>query len=180
MISAESGDWEGLDGFTDEILQEMRPKAENLVKDALVFFEGSVKTKLTGSRSGRSYQVSRTGALHVASAPGEPPASLYGNLRNSIGHRGPEWDGWTVEGEVGPGLGTRPAGPNAQDPESYARRLEWGGISIVPRDVRVQVAPGEWRVVKAGTIIRILPRPYLQPTEDEVRPVIERMFEDGI
>lgn len=177
MLRVSDDGWEGIEGLGDQVLYELRPGAEAAVLTAALYLEGTIKTKLSGARSGRTYQVSRTGRLHVASAPGEPPASLYGNLRNSIGHTSPEWDGWTISSEVGPGLGTRPLGGRGQDPKKYAERLEWGGVHIVPRDVRVYISGAGWRLVKGGTIIRILPRPYMAPSEVEATPAIERMFE---
>jgi hypothetical protein len=173
------GKWEGLDGLAEELLEELRPKAEAAVKAAAVFFEGAIKERLSGQRSGRLYVVSRTGLEHQASAPGEPPGVLFGNLRNSIGHSEPKWEEkWTVASEVVVGLGKKPA--DGQDPEtSYARRLEFGGVHTVARRVAVPV-PGGWITVKAGTTIRILPRPYLEPTRLVVEPIIERMFEEAL
>lgn len=159
MIEITDDGWEGLEGLGDELVEEHRGRAEGILKSALLLFEANVKERLTGTRSGRTRKVSKTGALHVASAPGEPPAVLFGNLRNSVGHDGPHWDGDVVEGTVGPGLGTKPSDPD-HDPEAYARRLEFGGVD--------------------SRGVRILPRPYMQPSADEMEPIIERLFEEGI
>jgi hypothetical protein len=143
------------------MLDEIRLEAEAAMKTALVLFEGEVKKTLTGSRSGRTYKVSKTGRLHVASAPGEAPAVLMGNLRNSVGHSGPEWDGrYTIQGEVGPGLGQEPTGDSPDPGKAYARRLELGGAD------------------SRGTMIE--PRPYMAPTGQRVEPRIEAIFRDRV
>lgn len=157
MIRFRDSEWEGLDGMGEEELRELRPRAERAVKRAGLHFQNELKRTLTGRRSGRTYRISRTGKLHVASAPGEPPAVLFGALRNSIGHRGPEWRAWTVQVEVGVGLGTRASGD--VNPEEYATRLEFGG---------------------ASRGVYIAPRPYMAPTAARVEPTIERMFEAAL
>jgi hypothetical protein len=158
MIRAEiRGD--DLAGLADEALDTFRPRAEAAVKDCLLLLEGAVKVKLTGSRSGRTYRVSRTGRLHRASAPGEPPAVLFGRLRNSIGHRGPEWSTDTqVAGWVGTnlGAGARMRG-GEEDPENYARRLEYGGFD--------------------GRGGYIAPRPYMEPAFRETEAAINARLE---
>lgn len=142
MITAVTGHWEGLDGLGEEALQELRPEAEHNVLRAAIHLVNAIKVTLTGERSGRTYKVSKTGRLHVASAPGEPPAVLYGNLRNSIGMSAIRWEGMTVTVEVGVGLGAK-AG-NVDPERTYARRLELGGLD--------------------SRGVRILPRPYIEPT----------------
>lgn len=104
----------GMEGFAEGLLDELRPRAEVAVRDGSILLEAQVKQTLTGRRHGRPYKASKTGRLHIASAPGEPPAVLYGRLRNSIAHRPPTWDGDTVEAETGTNV-------------VYARRLEEGG-----------------------------------------------------
>lgn len=158
-----SGPWEGADDLGDEILREMRPFAERKMKMAGLLLESEIKTTLSGPRSGRIYRVPGTDkAMYQASAPGEPPASLFGNLRNSIGHSDPEWVGYTVQCEVGPGLGTKPAGGVSDPADTYARRLEYGGDSIHSN----------------GAVVKILPRPYMEPSAQRATPRIEALFED--
>lgn len=154
------GDWENLDEISaEELLKELRPHAEAAVFDAVLHMEGAVKRTLTGTRSGRTYRVplrkNSRGALrdHIASKEGEPPAVLYGALRNSIGHSKPKWFGpYSVTAEYGPGLAQ---GPKAvrDAARGYARRLEYGG--------------GDSR----GGYIEA--RPYMEPTEQRERPKVE-------
>ena len=157
MFDIPAGRWEGLDGMGDELLREIRGEAEGNVLAAVVYFATEIKVTLSGARSGRTYRVSKTGALHVASAPGEPPAVLTGNLRNSVGYSMPAWDGLTVGAEVGPGLGQPPADGSPDPSTTYARRLEWGGVD------------------RRG--VRMLPRPYMEPTAIRVQPTLERLLE---
>ena len=114
----------GMEGFAEELLDELRPRAAAAVRDGAILLESQMKHVLTGRRHGRPYKTSKTGRLHIASAPGEPPAVMFGRLRNSIAHTDPEWDGDQVEAETGTNI-------------VYARRLEEGG-----RDSRgVYIAP---------------------------------------
>lgn len=138
------GYWEGLEGLGEDALQELRPQAEHAVMRAVVHLTNAIKTTLTGQRTGRTYKISKTGRLHTASAPGEPPAVLYGNLRNSVGWSKPTWDGLTVSAEAGVGLGTKPSGGLPDPEKTYARRLEFGGMD--------------------SRGVYIAPRPYMEPT----------------
>lgn len=157
MISFDAGDrWENLDDMGDEILEDLKAKGDGLMMTAGTLAVTEVKNTLTGTRSGRTYKVSKTGKLHVASAPGEPPAVLFGHLRNSVGHTRPVWSGWEISIEYGPGLGANAEGVV----ETYARRLEYGG--------------GDSR----GVMIKA--RPYMLPSADRLEPVLERLFEDGL
>lgn len=70
-------------------------------------------------RHGREYRVGKSARVHVASAPGEPPALLTGDLRRRAGYRlaSDAGDVVMVFGSSVP----------------YARRLELGGGAIEPR-----------------------------------------------
>lgn len=158
MIDFDGGRWEGLDGLGQELLRQERPRAERGVMQGAIHLENQVKRTLTGARSGRIYRVSKKGAVHVASAPGEPPAVLYGNLRNSVGHSDLEWETpWVVVVLVGPGLGQKPRGGAPDPSRSYARRLEYGGVD------------------SRGVLI--LPRPYMEPTVQRERATVHRLME---
>lgn len=59
--------------------------AANALRRTLHALEGYIKVTLTGQRHGKVYR--RGGRVHVASAPGEPPAEDTGHLRNSVAAR---------------------------------------------------------------------------------------------
>lgn len=118
------GKWIGLDTLGAEEFEKLRPGSEAAILRACLHYEGAVKRKLSGKRSGRIYRIGKRGIVHQASAPGEPPAVLLGRLRNSITHV-VNWDGDNVSGEVGTNV-------------VYAPILEFGGVTwnggrILPR-----------------------------------------------
>jgi hypothetical protein len=81
---------------------------------------------------------------------------LFGILRNSVGHSKPKWDGYTVEVEVGVGLGKRTR-KGAPDPSTtYARRLEYGGAD--------------------SRGVMILPRPYLEPSVQQAQVAMDKIL----
>lgn len=150
-IRIDIGEWQGLEAIDDATLfLEIKRDGERAMKQALLEFEKIVKETLTGARSGRTYKISKTGRLHVASAPGEAPAQMFGKLRQSIGHEGPEWVGFTVIGQVGSGLG------GGSPERAYARRLEFGGMDS--RGVMIEA------------------RPYMGPARDKAEPIIDAIF----
>lgn len=114
------GRWLGIEGFADEELKALRAPSERVVLKATLRFERGIKKKLTGPRTGRIY------GTHQASAPGEAPALLHGDLRKSITHTMPTWDeNNTVRADVGTSL-------------AKAAMLEYGGVTwngarILPR-----------------------------------------------
>jgi len=164
MLDIPPGRWTGLDGLGDDALRELRPRAEAAVFRAGLLFQRELKKTLTGPRHGRTYLIGKNFDIsHLASAPGEPPAVLYGRLRQSIDFVGPTWEGWTVTMDVGTNI-------------VYAARMEFGGVHTVRKTVSIK-GPTGWFTVKAGTIIRTLPRPWMEPTVIRVRAEIEQMLE---
>jgi hypothetical protein len=157
------GEWSGIEGMGVAILQSLRPGAERAVLKAELLLVSETQKTLAGTRHGRTYEITKTGRIHIASAPGEAPAVLNNRLRQSITFTDPKWEGWTVSGEVGTNI-------------VYARRMEFGGVHTVRKTVRVRIA-GQWRTVKAGTVIRILPRPWMAPTVARVEPMIHAIFD---
>jgi phage gpG-like protein len=93
----------------DEDFNAMRSKTEAAVLAAGLYYEGRVKEKLTGARTGRVY------GDHQASAPGEPPATHHGDFRKSI-TTVVVWRGDEVSAEVGTAA-------------AQARILEYGGFT---------------------------------------------------
>lgn len=166
MISYDaSGEWEGLEGMGLEELEKLREPAAAAVDRAAFILENEVKRTLGpegGPRTGRVYVIPPSNAAgagdkgrprrknpprYTASAPGEAPAIRYGDLRRSIHHPPPTWDGWTVSTEVGTN-------------QPQARRLEWGGVD------------------KNG--VRILPRPYFEPSVLRSEAAIEAALEGAV
>lgn len=69
--------------FTEVVAQIENGSRRNAQAAALLA-QREIQQQLTGQRSGTEYKVSKTGRVHVASAPGESPADLSGDLRASI------------------------------------------------------------------------------------------------
>ncbi len=83
-------------------IKQILDAAEKALVRTLLALEGFIKVTLTGRRHGRVYR--RRGKVHVASAPGEPPAIDTGFLRGSVHSRGiTERSRTRVVGEVGVG-----------------------------------------------------------------------------
>jgi hypothetical protein len=157
VIIISMSEWEGLDGMGEEALREIRPDVRRTLFQAGMLLQNTIKQTLTGrGRTGRLYKVSRKGRRHRASAPGEPPAVLYGALRNSVGHSNVEWDGWEASMSVGPGLGTSPKDGSPDPGDAYARRLEYGGAD--------------------NKGVMILPRPYMEPSVQKAEAPMNALF----
>lgn len=162
MISYDASDWEGLEGMGLTELEKLRAPAALAVDRAGLLLENEIKKTLGpegGPRTGRFYVVPASSARgpkggrrknpprHQASAPGEPPATLFGTLRQSIHHSPPKWEGWAVSTEVGTN-------------QPQARRLEWGGVD--------------------NRGVRILPRPYVEPSTLRAEAGIEALLEGAV
>ena len=63
MINVTSSEWQGVEGMGEDMLREMKPKAERLMWDGGMKFQAALKKKLSGARSGKPYRVSGTGAI---------------------------------------------------------------------------------------------------------------------
>lgn len=153
MIEFKHGRWIGLDNLGANALLALRPKAERAVVRGGMRFANEIKRTLTGARHGRTYKVSKTGRLHVAAAPGEPPGVLFDNLRGSVGYTEPKWEGQAVSVEVGPGL---TGGRESNISSGYARRQEYGGV-----DSRGVYVPAH---------------PYMEPTALRMEPVLQAIY----
>lgn len=69
--------------FTETVAQIENGSRRN-AKAAALLAQREIQQQLTGQRSGTEYKVSKTGEMHTASAPGESPGVLSGDLRASI------------------------------------------------------------------------------------------------
>jgi len=102
----------------NEVVAQIESGSRKNAKAAALLAQREIQQQLTGQRTGAEYKVSKTGEAHVASAPGESPAVLSGDLRGSIS--------------------TAPGGSNAPfyyvgSDKEYAPWLELGTKHIAPR-----------------------------------------------
>lgn len=111
--------WKG-----DSVIVSLTNTSLDNLQFAAVFLKGAIKEKLTGDRSGRVYRVPGTKTLYTASAPGEPPASRTGTLRNAITF---SVNKAKVEALVGPRL------LGADPQKQYPVWLEFGTKKMSPR-----------------------------------------------
>lgn len=102
----------------NKVIDALDSIAGQRMTEACIHVQNKTKEKLSGKRTGRVYRVPGTNRTYTASAPGEPPAVMTGQLRNSIQFR--VKGGRTVSGEVGSEL-------------RKAVELEFGTKKIEPR-----------------------------------------------
>jgi len=102
----------------DQVVKKINDMAAQRMAETCLHVQNKTKEKLSGNRTGRTYRVPGTNRTYTASAPGEPPAVMHGQLRTSIQSR--VKGGRTVSGEVGSGL-------------KKAVELEFGTKRIKPR-----------------------------------------------
>jgi len=91
-----------------------------------------------------------------ASEPGQPPSSRTGKLRNLLFYA---YDPSTRSVVVGPSIYGSPRG------NTVPEILEYGGMSTI----------GVWRtrggrVERERKAVKVLPRPFMQPVHDKLRP----------
>lgn len=106
------------------------------METACIYAEGRVKDALSQTGSGTTYRIE--GRHHVASAPGEAPTVLTGDLRASLDH-------WVAK------LGREIVGIVSVGTE-YAPYLEFGTRKMAPRPFMrktiYQALPVIWRIIK--------------------------------
>lgn len=156
--------------FEAELLGQARDRMPGAVFAAAHHLRGKVIERLSGTRSGRTYFVpGASSATYRASAPGEAPASATAKLRQNVNVEGP----YVADNEVSARVGV----DGQRVP--YARRLEMGGAHVQRETQAVRTVDG-WITVKAGTVIRTAPRPYLRPTFMAEREAVEAMLEKAL
>ncbi len=108
------------------------------METACVYAEGRVKDALSQSGSGTMYRIE--GKQHQASAPGEAPTVLTGDLRASITH---------FVGHIGGAV----VGIISTNME-YAPKLEFGTRKMAPRPFMRKTIyaalPVIWKIIKGG------------------------------
>lgn len=83
-----------------EVMGKIDETAFKRMIDAVNLVRNTTLETLSGARSGRIYKVPGTQRTYTASSPGEPPAVMTGQLRQSI-KSGVEGEGSKVVGFVG-------------------------------------------------------------------------------
>jgi hypothetical protein len=108
-------------GLGDEAFRVIRRGARNAVQEVVMHLVNALKMKVGGSGTGRAYKRTKSGKMHQASAPGQPPARDTGGYVNSfvfgVDERADE-----VEGQVGSTMW-----------EARGQFLEHGTRTIAPR-----------------------------------------------
>ena len=82
-----------------KLANEMDKASKDKMKEAVNELRNTVLTTLSGPRSGRTYRVPGTKKTYTASAPGQPPAQVTGDLRKSV-KGSVEGSGMAVHGKV--------------------------------------------------------------------------------
>lgn len=156
--------------FERHLLESTRARMPGAALAAAHHLRNKVVERLSGQRSGREYFVpGARSATYRASQPDEAPASATGKLRQNVNVDGP-----IVEGdEAGARVGVD------GDRVPYARRLEFGGVHVQEQTQAVRTPTG-WITVKAGTVIRIAPRPYLRPTFMQERAAALEIMQEAL
>lgn len=110
-----------------QISAEMRPKARAIVKKCTFEIGQRAIVSMGPPKHGYHY-LRANGKIHIASAPGEPPAIDTGNLANSISY---EFQDGGMTGIVFTGV-------------EYAPELEFGGARILPRPFFTPASESVW------------------------------------
>lgn len=116
----------------DQLDREMDGRADKAVGKIAFEVESKAKQLMQGGRSGRTYRVPGTKRTYTASAPGEPPAVVTGNLKNSIQTKREKMRVWAV----------LVSAEYAADLE-YGHRTDEGGY-VAPRPY---LRPAVWSVI---------------------------------
>ena len=106
----------------NKIDRKVMAEMDNAINFIALDAEAKLKKKLSQSGTGLSYPRTKDGKVHVASAPGEPPAVDYGRLRSSVKS--------TILQKAPTGLITVSVGGAMV---KYAKWLEFGTSRIKPR-----------------------------------------------
>ena len=107
---------------TPELFAKLEKAISRFIRKGVTHIEGELKSSIAEPKSGRKYK-RKGGKTHVASAPGESPASDSSDYINSIGP--PIFE--TLEGKVG-------------TPLEYPVYLEEGTSTIAERPLWAQTA----------------------------------------
>jgi len=126
---------EGWNDLIVELQATTAQAARTAVRFAAFHLHGAIVEKLSGQRTGKIYRVPGRKTFYQASSPGEPPASMLGNLRKNIMAGGVTTDPLQQAGPNGYQLINVDETANSfavlvgidEKVVPYARRLEKGG-----------------------------------------------------
>lgn len=102
-----------------KVISQMANIATRRMYEATQEVRNETLKTLSGNRTGRQYRVPGTNVTYTASAPGEPPAVLFGQLRQNVKDK-VYTESRSVKGEVGTEL-------------DKGLHLEVGTLHILPR-----------------------------------------------
>lgn len=123
----------------DQLDREMDGRADKAVGKIAFEVESKAKQLMQGGRSGRTYRVPGTKRTYTASAPGEPPAVVTGNLKNSIQAKREKMRVWAVlvasEYAAALEFGHRQRGGGFTSPRPYLRPAVWSVINSFGKDL---------------------------------------------
>lgn len=136
-------------------LGKLPEKAKREIQKAVVKSANQIRNKAVervqkGPASGRAYKRGK-GRTHVASAPGESPATDFGFLASNIAV---QLEGDKLAADIGV-FGAIITDKKGERPRNYAIDLEFGTS-------------------------RTQPRPFLQPSAEEMRPEVLKNMSDAI
>lgn len=92
-----------IESHVDAVINKIDAMVEQRMLEAMNHVRNATVEILSGTRSGRIYNVPGTHRQYTASSPGEPPAVQMGDLRKSV-KGGVEKEGKSVIGYVGTDL----------------------------------------------------------------------------
>lgn len=144
----------------EKVLNEIDRIVLTRLRGMVRFVERDVQERIREPKTGREYQVSKTGKTHVASAPGEAPGVVTGRFRQSVHHEIRRSGPAQYEAELGSSLegipvylefGTMDRREDNPTAENYPRPgsidAELGTSGMAPRPV--------WRPALAALKARI-------------------------
>lgn len=137
---------------------------ERAVRDENRYAIGAMLDELDRAMKERLSRYSHAEGTRTPSPPGEPPALITGNLRRSVVTDGPhQVDEDVVTGSMGPSA-------------IYAEIQEKGG-TVVARNYRQLGNPA---VGFFGRSVTLPARPYVEPSVEDARPELARIWRESM
>lgn len=135
----------------DEVRRIHVQELQRRLIEAAMHLQGEIIEKVSKPGYGEIYRVPGTrNKTYTASAPGDPPATMLGNLKRNI-----VFETKFTNGELEVIVGVRGV--------PYAKRLEFGFVGVDKRGRRYNQAP----------------RPFFKPTYEEQRAKLKSIIKNG-